>query len=160
MIPLRILLTALVVSIGAPGCNALKTVVEDAERELHAEDDVDDRFPQDGDGVITDTVTGLRWRVGPDRDTDWMTAHTWVENLDGDWRMPTPSEIRVLHEAGVKWNYMGPFYSNGQSVWSDSTSHYGSHAWLYDFFVESGAWVDVSTSNLVRGFAVSQRAPE
>ena len=43
-------------------------------------------------GIVTDTKTGLEWKVGPDKDTNWDQARAWVRNLKldgGSWRMPT-----------------------------------------------------------------------
>jgi len=144
----------LAAAILAAGCSAITTVVQDVEREVQAEDSVCDRFPSEN-GIITDTVTGLQWQVGPDRDTDWITASNWVENLAGrGWRMPSKEELLGLHDAGINWSNWGPFDNNGQSVWSDSTSRYGAHAWLYDFCVETGSMVNTAETNMNRGFAV------
>lgn len=30
-------------------------------------------------GIVRDTKTGLEWKAGPDRDTDWNDARSWVE---------------------------------------------------------------------------------
>ncbi|MEN8207962.1 MAG: DUF1566 domain-containing protein [Candidatus Fermentibacteria bacterium] len=136
------------------GCSAMTTIVHDIERVAHAEGAVDDRFPDDG-GVISDTVTGLQWRVGPDSDMDWMTANLWVENLDGEgWKMPSKEDLLGLHDAGISWNYYGPFYTEGQAVWSDSTSPHGANAWLYDFMIETGTMANTAESSGNRAFAV------
>ncbi len=133
----------------------MTTVVNDIEREARSEDQLDARFPVDSEGIITDSTTGLQWQVGPDSNTDWMTASLWVENLDGGgWKMPTKEDLLGLHDAGINWNNWGPFDNNGQSVWSDSTSRYGAHAWLYDFCVEYGSMVNTGDSNMNRAFAV------
>ncbi len=146
-----ILLTAVIL---AAGCSAMTTIVHDVERIGQAEGAVDDRFPESG-GLITDTVTGFEWRVGPDSDTDWMTASLWVENLDGEgWKMPSKEDLLGLHEAGISWNYYGPFYTEGQAVWSDSTSPHGANAWLYDFMIETGTMANTAESSGNRAFAV------
>jgi hypothetical protein len=138
------------------GCGTLTTVVHDVERIAQAQDAVDERFPESG-GVITDTVTGLEWRVGPDTDTDWMTANLWVENLDEQgWKMPTKEELLGLHEAGISWNCYGPFYTEGQAVWSDSTSPHGANAWLYDFLIETGTMANTAETDGNRAFAVRE----
>jgi hypothetical protein len=136
------------------GCGALSTVVTDVEHEMTAEDQVDARFPE-SNGIISDTVTGLQWQVGPDRDTDWMTASLWVENLEGgDWRMPSKQQLLALHDAGLSWHNQGPFNNDGQSVWSDSTSPRGANAWIFDFLVGSGSMTNTGNSRGIRGFAV------
>jgi|GEM_PF-3489537 len=137
------------------GCGALSTVVSDVEHEMVAEDQVDSRFQESG-GIITDSVTGLQWQVGPDRDTDWMTANLWVENLEGGgWRMPKKHELLALHDAGINWHDQGPFDMDGQSVWSDSTSPHGANAWIFDFLVGSGSMTNTGDSRGIRGFAVT-----
>ena len=98
------------------------------------------RFSQSG-SVITDNETNLQWRVGPDSGTDWYEAEDWVDNLGGDWRMPTVGELTGLWDAGisiVSWEY---FEIRGSSVWSgevrDSSSacgfnfYYGRENWIY-----------------------------
>jgi hypothetical protein len=145
---------AVIALISMWGCGALSTVVTDVEHEMVAEDHVDSRFPE-SNGIITDTVTGLRWQVGPDSDTDWMTASLWAENLEGGgWRLPTKQELLALHNAGISWHNQGPFENDGQSVWSDSTSPHGANAWLFDFLVGSGSMSNTGDSRGIRGFAV------
>lgn len=48
-------------------------------------------------GIVKDSNTGLEWKVGPDRDTDWNEARSWVQDLNldgGGWRMPTMDEVQ------------------------------------------------------------------
>jgi hypothetical protein len=35
-------------------------------------------------GIVKDTKTGLEWVVGPDKDTNWEEAKSWVQNLNLD----------------------------------------------------------------------------
>ncbi len=136
------------------GCSAMTAIVHDVERVAQAEGTVDDRFPENG-GVIRDTVTGFEWCVGPDNDTDWMAASLWATNLDGEgWKMPSKEDLLALHDAGISWNYYGPFYTEGQAVWSDSTSPHGANAWLYDFMIETGTMANTAESHGNRAFAV------
>ena len=147
-----IVLLAVIILIA--GCSAMTTIVHDVERVAQGQDAVDGRFPEDG-GVITDTVTGSEWCVGPDSDTDWMTANLWATNLDGEgWKMPSKEDLLGLHDAGISWNYFGPFYTEGQAVWSDSTSPHGANAWLYDFMIETGTMANTAESSGNRAFAV------
>jgi hypothetical protein len=76
-----------------------------------------DRFRESTDGSVTDIVTGLQWRVGPDRDFDWYGANIWISNLEGDWRMPTLEELEDLFDAGVTTETWGPFDNSGWLVW-------------------------------------------
>ena len=32
-------------------------------------------------GIVSDSKTGLEWKVGPDKDTDWDQACDWVQKL-------------------------------------------------------------------------------
>jgi len=57
-------------------------------------------------GIVRDTKTGLEWKVGPNKDTDWNEARSWVQSLNldsGGWRMPTMDELAGLYkiEAGI-----------------------------------------------------------
>jgi hypothetical protein len=52
-------------------------------------------------GMLLDRETGLEWIFGPDKNTTWNEAKSWVENLnkdDGRWRMPTIEELKTLHQ--------------------------------------------------------------
>ena len=52
-------------------------------------------------GIVKDTRTALEWKVGPDRDTVWDEARSWVQNLNldgGGWRMPTMDELAGLYK--------------------------------------------------------------
>jgi len=77
-----------------------------------------DRFRQSPeDEVITDIVTGLQWKVGPDRDFDWYGAGIWIASLEGNWRMPTIDELEQLFDAGITTDTWGPFDNTGWLVW-------------------------------------------
>ncbi len=77
-----------------------------------------DRFRVSSDDIITDIVTGLQWKIGPDRDFDWYDAGIWIENLGGNWRMPTHDELEELYTAGITTLTWGPFDNTGWLVWS------------------------------------------
>jgi hypothetical protein len=52
-------------------------------------------------GMLLDKETGLEWIFGPDKNTTWNEAKSWVENLNKDnerWRMPTIEELKTLHQ--------------------------------------------------------------
>ncbi len=150
-IPMMALLVMLTFVIG---CSTMTAIVHEVERETLAQIALEDRFPETG-GLISDSVSGLQWQVGPDSSTDWMTANLWVENLDGDgWILPSKEDLLGLHEAGVNWNNYGPFYTEGTAVWSDSTSPHGANAWIFDFMVGTGSMANTSESRGNRAFAV------
>jgi len=79
---------------------------------------IDDRFRISSDDIITDIVTGLQWKVGPDRDFSWQGAGIWIEHLGGNWRMPLRYELEDLFAAGITTNSWGPFDNTGWIVWS------------------------------------------
>jgi len=61
---------------------------------------VDDRFCSLPSGIVKDSNTGLEWKVGPDKDTNWNEVRSWVQSLsldDGGWRMPTVDELVSLY---------------------------------------------------------------
>ena len=85
-------------------------------------------------GVVYDKETGLEWYAGPDRDTNWNEAKSWVENLTivgGGWRMPTWKELKTLYIKGEGGRNMTPLLkTTGWWVWSGKTKG-SSSAWLH-----------------------------
>ena len=47
-------------------------------------DEPDGIYMADANGIVRDTHTGLEWKAGPDKDTTWGEAKSWVESLDLD----------------------------------------------------------------------------
>ncbi len=90
-----------------------------AERQAHFAAN-HDRFIKSGN-VITDFQTNLQWQVGPDSDTTWNEANSWVNGLGGSWRMPSMNELRALNNAGIKYGDWGYFQNSGYRVWSSQT---------------------------------------
>jgi len=93
------------------------------------------RFSQNADGIITDKKTGLEWLVGPDEDTDYPKAVSWVKSLTsagGGWCMPTRMQLRKLHMEGTAWNIDPLFGIQGRSVWAEPDG--ADKAWVYDFY--------------------------
>jgi hypothetical protein len=73
-------------------------------------------------GMLLDRETGLEWIFGPDKNTTWNEAKSWVENLNKDnerWRMPTIEELKTLHQnlAGAK-DMATVLNTSGLYVWS------------------------------------------
>jgi hypothetical protein len=61
------------------------------------------RFTKANNGVITDSVIGLDWYVGPNQDNNWHQAKAWKENLTvagGGWNLPTVAELKALCQKG------------------------------------------------------------
>ena len=121
---------------------------------------LDRRFVADDQGVVTDRETGLEWFVGPDRDTTWDEAVSWVKNLSvdsGGWRMPTREEIKCLYKDGAGTYNMSPlFETSGEYVWTGETV--GSlHAWGFCFSIGSEYWPRRTFTDASRAFAVRSR---
>ncbi|MBF0488622.1 MAG: carboxypeptidase regulatory-like domain-containing protein [Nitrospirae bacterium] len=103
----------------------------------------------DNDGIVTSTATGLQCYLGPDMDTNWNKANTWVKSLSisgGGWRMPTRAELRGLYDAGGRRNNW---------VWSGELN--GPYAaWAFFFNNGSEGAYDRRASTL-RAIAVRSR---
>ena len=113
------------------------------------------RFSQSG-SVITDNVTNLQWCVGPDSDTDWFEAEDWVDNLGGDWRMPTRTELQGLWDAGISDESWGYFKNSGCWVWSGELQNFSS-AWHFPFSHNIEYCSTRPDSYNIRAFAVRSR---
>ena len=111
-------------------------------------------------GIVKDTNTGLEWKAGPDKDTDWNEAKTWVKSLNldgGGWRMPSTDELKTLYKKGTGSLNMTPLLkTTGLMVWSGETKG-SSPARLFDFGFGDGYWSSRDISNLYRAFAVRSR---
>ena len=115
-------------------------------------------------GIVTDTKTGLEWIAGPDKDTDWNEARSWVQglNLDGGgWRMPTTDELKGLYKKGVGSHNLTSLLSNTTSkylwVWSNETKG-SSGARDFSFALGDRSWGHRNTSHGSRAFAVRSRS--
>jgi len=94
--------------------------------------------------VVRDTRTGLEWKVGPDKDTNWNEAKAWVESLNldgGGWRMPTMNELEDLSRKGSGSQDMTPLAKATEWwVWSGETKGL-SYAWSFYFGMGDGDWL-------------------
>ena len=126
-----------------------------------------DVIKQDGvyiayaNGIVRDTKTGFEWKAGPDKDTDWNEARSWVQSLNldgGGWRMPTMNELEGLYKKGAgKRNMTLLLKTTGWWVWSSETK--GSSD-ARDFYFGSGFryWGSRFNSYNGRAFAVRSRS--
>jgi hypothetical protein len=102
-----------------------------------------------------ETKPGLEWVTGPNRDTTWEDARSWVQNLvvdGGGWRMPTMEELKTIYQEGditVLAN------TTGRWVWTKETQ--GQTAWLFSFRYGIDKWSSRSFAKNHRGFAVRSR---
>lgn len=83
--------------------------------------DTGDRFIVYSGDVILDMETGLVWKLGPDENSTWEEALSWVSELDGSWRMPLVSELVEILDAGVTTETWGCFDNTGWEVWGLKT---------------------------------------
>ena len=121
----------------------------------------DGRYCKYANGIVKDTRTGLEWMVGPDRDTNWDEARSWVQSLNldgGGWRMPTTDELKTLYKKGTGSRNMTPLLeTTGWYVWSGETKG-SSDAWSFYFYRGDRAWAHRSGSANGRAFAVRSRS--
>ena len=111
-------------------------------------------------GIVRDTKTGLEWKAGPDKNTNWEQVRSWVQNLNldgGGWRMPTTDELRTLYKKDAGSRNMTPLLkTTGWYVWSGETK--GSSVARYlGFHAGNRAWHNRLDSHNLRGFAVRSR---
>ena len=57
----------------------------------------DNRFNRNSQGIISDGKTGLQWKEGPDKATNWNEAQEWIKSLGDGWRTPTRVELIGLY---------------------------------------------------------------
>jgi hypothetical protein len=72
------------------------------------------RFISSNDKVITDSVTGLEWFVGPDRDFTFEQAKAWCTGLStsgGGWSLPNARELKTLYKSGLGNINMDPMFN-------------------------------------------------
>ena len=117
-------------------------------------------------GIVLDKRTGLEWLAGPDEDTTWDAADTWVENVKNGstgpggkgWRMPTVNELQSLYKKGIGTRNMTPLLkTTGWYVWSGETQG-SSDAMNFIFGYGYGGWYYTSGSAKFRAFAVRSRS--
>ena len=121
----------------------------------------DGRFIKYANGVVKDTITGLEWVAGPDRDTNWNEAKDWVLSLKidgGGWRMPTTKELKTLFDKSRRKS--APFMTQllkttGWWVWSGETKALSCAYFGFGFGFEGWRYRDHSYR--YRAFAVRSR---
>jgi hypothetical protein len=118
------------------------------------------RFTDNGDGTVTDNVTGLIWLqdasgFGPDF-TAWPVALTFANSLssgecgltdgsvEGDWRLPNVNELHSLidpRQSNPALSAGHPFSGvQSRQHWTSTTLDVGTaSAWLVDL---NNGWVN------------------
>jgi len=122
-------------------------------------------FTDNGDGTVTDTVTGLTWQQDDDDAVkSWEEALNYCEGLElptgqTDWRLPNIKELRSIvdnttHSPAINLTYFPN--TNFGDYWSST------HGWTYSHhgggYVPTGAW-SVSFSNADENDGYINRAP-
>jgi len=101
------------------------------------------------------TRKNAEWVAGPDRDTTWDKALSWVQNLTvdgGGWRMATVEELKTLHQQDDTFLLSS---TTGRWVWSADTK--GSSGWLFSFRYGIDKWAKCSQAKEHRAFAIRYR---
>jgi len=110
---------------------------------------------------VRDTRTGLECVAGPDKDTTWDEANSWVQSLNlngGGWRMPTTDELEGLYERiGRSGHNNIALEENWLWVWSVETTAFSHLANVFNPYVGTQS-MDRSESGLLRAFAVRSRS--
>ena len=107
-----------------------------------------DHFVINGDGTVTDTVTGLMWQQTTPGKKSWEGAIRYCEGLTlaehDNWRLPHRRELRSIAD----YSRCGPaidtdFFPNTLSsdyYWSSTTSAYSSYCpWVVHFYYGYGS---------------------
>jgi hypothetical protein len=118
------------------------------------------RFTKAENGVITDSVTGLQWYVGPNPDNTWHEAKAWTESLSvagGGWRLPTMAELKAIYQKGASANNMDPlFQAKGAWAWSGELRNAWS-VWGLAFYNNLEGWHSMNYGNGRVALAVRSR---
>ena len=121
----------------------------------------DNQYVSYENGIVYDEKTNIEWVAGPDKDTTWDEAKSWVESLSlegGGWRMPTKEELKSLYKKEAGSRNMTPLLkTTGWRLWSNETK--GSEAaWFLNFYDGDYEWGPRESLHSTRVFAVrSQR---
>jgi len=116
-----------------------------AVRKTKASQDIAVRFTENGDGTITDNLTGLIWqKVHPSALMTWEEALTYANDLSlagkDDWRVPNVKELQSLNNVSIfKPSFDKNYFTNVLSgnYWS-STTLVNSPSKAWDINVDYG----------------------
>ena len=112
-------------------------------------------------GIVRDTQTRLEWQAGPDKDTTWSQARSWVQSLNTDssgWRMPTVGELKGLYKRGTGSRNMTPLLkTTGFYVWTRANDGLG-RAISVNFNHGISLYARQTSSRNLRAFAVRSRS--
>jgi TolB-like protein/class 3 adenylate cyclase len=119
----------------------------------------DERYVFYENGIVYDKKTKLDWIAGPDTDTTWHEARSWIKNLSvdgGGWRLPIREEVKTLYKKGAGTNNINPvFKTTGWWVWF--TEKWRSYVWQFRDNYGREWWPHTEPSKDSRVFAVRPR---
>jgi hypothetical protein len=112
----------------------------------------DTRFAAANCGSVSDSKTGLAWKLGPNENTTWEEANSWVASLDHcdgkSWRMPTISELATLYD---------PQYSSGIGFYQNGVRYPAHISPLFSPIGDgSWGWSDDADGDTARAFNFNQ----
>ena len=135
-------------------------VVEGQAQPMAEVKPIQNRFTKANNGVITDSITGLDWYVGPNPDNNWHEAKAWTESLTvagGGWRLPTVAELKTIYQEGASANNMDPqFQAKGAWAWSGELRNAWS-VWGFAFYNNLEGWHSMNYGNGRVALAVRSR---
>ena len=94
-------------------------------------------YTDNGDGTITDNVTGLMWAQDQSSQTmPWSQASPYCESLTTggytDWRMPTVKELWSIRDFSTGWPWIDTTYFN---LTGDGTQMSQHHSWTSNAYL-------------------------
>lgn len=125
------------ISAGAP--NSTKKFHVRAVRDVIAPPVMAEHFTDNGNGTITDNLSGLMWPKTPDGNTyTWEQALSSCENFSfagyDDWRLPNIKELQSLNDESRINPPVNPLFAipGGQKFWSStSLPNQTTKAWFW-----------------------------
>lgn len=127
------------------------------------------RFKDNGDGTVTDPLTGLMWQQGENERMGWYAAMKKCQELDlgghKDWRLPNIKELNTILNLDYTegwWYYKNVFPAAGLKPpllhYFSSTPHEQYYVWVTNFcFGYDGYYAGKNAPLLFR--AVRSAAP-
>lgn len=118
-----------------------------------------DRFTDNGNGTVSDNVTGLMWQQEDDNNAyTWQHAVDWCAGLllagHSDWRLPNVKELSSLvNEELYNLAIDGALFPGTESNAYWSSSSYASntnYAWHVDFYYGNTTYGDKASNYYAR----------
>jgi len=101
-------------------------------------------YADNGDGTVTDNVTGLIWQQSPvNIGFSWQEAVDYCESLElagyDDWRMPTTKELFSISDFSQGWPYLDTFYFDIAGTIVSKDEQYWANNYYIGTTVEGGS---------------------